>query len=457
MIHQNNNSRKILKPLAIYSRNTLLNYIFIALITIFFITSCTDSDTENNSENSAYSNPSETSSSIKSTNQPKPINPDINSSNDPTATSIPTAVAIATVKPKSTAIPSPAIKPSSISLPTPESTVNPVSLNTTPIPTVTPSPTQISTATPTFVPVATPSHTPTPTGIPTSTATATPSPTATATPSPTATATATPSPTATPTPIYVASNITSPCVGYISPKTQPTAIPEPTPTITSFLNPLAYPTPTSTTNTAFARNRYSYDAKKYFLDIAFGPEYYVSGNKCLEANPYLHKWVSDITIRVQGYPTNEDIETVSSVITQLNDLTQTIDISLVEKGGNIQLYFIPENQFVQILPSYIPTNWGFFWVLWDSKGNIYRSTILIDSSRISQRARNHLIKEEITQSLGLMKDSDEYINSIFYQKYTYTQSLSTLDTDLVELLYNYDPGFISGTSLQEAKTILSME
>ena len=451
MIHQNNNSRKILKPLAIYSRNTLLNYIFIALITIFFITSCTDSDTENNSENSAYSNPSETSSSIKSTNQPKPINPDINSSNDPTATSIPTAVAIATVKPKSTATPSPAIKPSSISLPTPESTVNPVSLNTTPIPTVTPIPTQIPTATPTFVPVATPSHTPTPTGIPT--ATATPSPT----PSPTATATATPSPTATPTPIYVASNITSPCVGYISPKTQPTAIPEPTPTITSFLNPLAYPTPTSTTNTAFARNRYSYDAKKYFLDIAFGPEYYVSGNKCLEANPYLHKWVSDITIRVQGYPTNEDIETVSSVITQLNDLTQTIDISLVEKGGNIQLYFIPENQFVQILPSYIPTNWGFFWVLWDSKGNIYRSTILIDSSRISQRARNHLIKEEITQSLGLMKDSDEYINSIFYQKYTYTQSLSTLDTDLVELLYNYDPGFISGTSLQEAKTILSME
>ena len=82
---------------------------------------------------------------------------------------------------------------------------------------------------------------------------------------------------------------------------------------------------------------------------------------------------------------------------------------------------------------------------------------MIDSSRISQRARNHLITEEITQSLGLMKDSDEYINSIFYQGYTYSQSLTPLDRDVVELLYNYDPGFISGTSVEEAKTILSME
>ena len=50
-------------------------------------------------------------------------------------------------------------------------------------------------------------------------------------------------------------------------------------------------------------------------------------------------------------------------ISSLKKISTVSDISLVEKGGNIQLYFIPENQFVQILPSYIPTNWGFFWVL----------------------------------------------------------------------------------------------
>ena len=174
-------------------------------------------------------------------------------------------------------------------------------------------------------------------------------------------------------------------------------------------------------------------------------------------NPFLHKWTSDITIRIRGYPTDKDIEMVNPVVGELDDLTQTVNISTVEKGGNIQIYFIPERQFVDILPSYIPTNWGFFWVLWDGNGNIYRSTIMIDSSRISQRARNHLITEEITQSLGLMKDSDEYINSIFYQGYTYSQSLTPLDRDVVELLYNHDPGFISGTSVEEAKTILSME
>ena len=446
MMHQNNNLNPALKYRLLYGVDNFSKYFFILLLSVFLITSCTNSnienpDTNNNNSNSQeisiYNPPTipkkETAIETKSSNkQLEPTNtPHVISSSNPTATPVPVVAPIVT--------PNPTVEPTATSLPTPNPTVTPISLN----PTATPMPN------PTMMPV--------PTNIPTSPATETPTPTASPTQVPYPTPTVSPTPTVTPTPIYVASKVTSPCANYISPKVQPTAIPEPTPTITSFLNPLAYPTPTQTTNNQFARNRYSYDAKHYFLNIAFGPEYYVSGNECLEINPYLHKWTSDIKIRIKGYPTPEDIESVNSLVSDLNGLTQTIDISTVEKGGNIEIYFIPERQFIDILPSYIPTNWGFFWVLWDSKGDIYRSTILIDSSRISQRVRNHLITEELTQSLGLMKDSKEYINSIFYQGYTYTASLTPMDRDLVELLYNYDPGFNSGTSLEEAKTILSME
>ena len=426
MIHQNNNSLKKLYSWNTYRINNASTSILVVLLTIFLFISCTDSSSDLTTRNNTNSNSLETSNSNNQLNeiqdspqknQPESINTTTNSS----STSSPDYVQTAIQNPKDTPTPSNTPSPKPNPKPEPSNSNNKATSKSTPIATITPIATKI--------PLATTTPTATPIVIPT----------------------------ATPTPINIASKITSPCAGYISPKTQPTAIPEPTPTITSFLNPLAYPTPTQTIKTQFARNRYSYDAKKYFLDIAFGPEYYVSGNKCLEVNPYLHKWTNDITIRIQGYPTNTDIETVNSVVEQLNDLTQTINISTVEKGGNIQIYFVPENQFAEILPSYIPTNWGFFWVLWDSKGNIYRSTILVDSSRISQRARNHLIIEEITQSLGLMKDSYEYIDSIFYQGFTYSQSLTPLDRDIVELLYNYDPGFISGTSLQEAKTILSME
>ena len=432
MIHQNNNSLKKLYSWNTYRINNASTSILFVLLTIFLFISCTDSSSDLTTRNNTNSNSLETSNSNNQLNeiqdspqknQPESINTTTNSS----STSSPDYVQTAIQNPKDTPTPTNTPSPKPNPKPEPSNSNNNATSKSTPIATITPIATKI--------PLATTTPTATPIVIPT----------------------ATPTATVTPTPINIASKITSPCAGYISPKTQPTAIPEPTPTITSFLNPLAYPTPTQTIKTQFARNRYSYDAKKYFLDIAFGPEYYVSGNKCLEVNPYLHKWTNDITIRIQGYPTNTDIETVNSVVEQLNDLTQTINISTVEKGGNIQIYFVPENQFAEILPSYIPTNWGFFWVLWDSKGNIYRSTILVDSSRISQRARNHLIIEEITQSLGLMKDSYEYIDSIFYQGFTYSQSLTPLDRDIVELLYNYDPGFISGTSLQEAKTILSME
>ncbi len=460
MIHQNNNSLKKLYSWNTYRINNASTSILFVLLTIFLFISCTDSSSDLTTRNNTNSNSLETSNSNNQLNeiqdspqknQPESINTTTNSS----STSSPDYVQTAIQNPKDTPTPTNTPSPKPNPKPEPSNSNNNATSKSTPIATITPIATKIPlatttpTATPKVIPTATPTATVTPTAIPTATPIVIP--TATATP------TATPTATVTPTPINIASKITSPCAGYISPKTQPTAIPEPTPTITSFLNPLAYPTPTQTIKTQFARNRYSYDAKKYFLDIAFGPEYYVSGNKCLEVNPYLHKWTNDITIRIQGYPTNTDIETVNSVVEQLNDLTQTINISTVEKGGNIQIYFVPENQFAEILPSYIPTNWGFFWVLWDSKGNIYRSTILVDSSRISQRARNHLIIEEITQSLGLMKDSYEYIDSIFYQGFTYSQSLTPLDRDIVELLYNYDPGFISGTSLQEAKTILSME
>ena len=454
MIHQNNNSLKKLYSWNTYRINNASTSILFVLLTIFLFISCTDSSSDLTTRNNTNSNSLETSNSNNQLNeiqdspqknQPESINTTTNSS----STSSPDYVQTAIQNPKDTPTPTNTPSPKPNPKPEPSNSNNNATSKSTPIATITPIATKI--------PLATTTPTATPIVIPTATPTATVTPTAIPTATPIVIPTATPTATVTPTPINIASKITSPCAGYISPKTQPTAIPEPTPTITSFLNPLAYPTPTQTIKTQFARNRYSYDAKKYFLDIAFGPEYYVSGNKCLEVNPYLHKWTNDITIRIQGYPTNTDIETVNSVVEQLNDLTQTINISTVEKGGNIQIYFVPENQFAEILPSYIPTNWGFFWVLWDSKGNIYRSTILVDSSRISQRARNHLIIEEITQSLGLMKDSYEYIDSIFYQGFTYSQSLTPLDRDIVELLYNYDPGFISGTSLQEAKTILSME
>ena len=54
----------------------------------------------------------------------------------------------------------------------------------------------------------------------------------------------------------------------------------------------------------------------------------------------------------------------------------------------------------------------------------------------NQKAQKHLLREELTQSLGLCNDSWKYDNSIFYQGWTTTNQYSEMDKRLIDMLYN---------------------
>jgi hypothetical protein len=70
---------------------------------------------------------------------------------------------------------------------------------------------------------------------------------------------------------------------------------------------------------------------------------------------------------------------------------------------------------------------------------IHQARILITTEGISQTERNHLIREEVTQAIsGCMKDSDDYADSIFYQAWTQTAELSSLDREVIRLMYRPD-------------------
>ncbi|NJO03603.1 MAG: DUF2927 domain-containing protein [Bacteroidia bacterium] len=47
----------------------------------------------------------------------------------------------------------------------------------------------------------------------------------------------------------------------------------------------------------------------------------------------------------------------------------------------------------------------------------------------------HLLREELTQALGLMNDSMKYRDSIFYQNFTRTNAYTEMDRELIRLLY----------------------
>jgi len=96
---------------------------------------------------------------------------------------------------------------------------------------------------------------------------------------------------------------------------------------------------------------------------------------------------------------------------------------------------------------------GFFWAWWDDSGALYRARILIATDGITQEERSHLIREELTQSLGMMNDSYEYKDSIFYQEWTDTGSYTEIDRAVIRILY--DPRIEPGMTMDEVDGVIA--
>lgn len=168
----------------------------------------------------------------------------------------------------------------------------------------------------------------------------------------------------------------------------------------------------------------------YFMEVAIGSEY----NQ--ESIPKIRKWSGNIRIQVLGKPTQADLRTLETVISELNTLANgAIRLQLVDRSPNIRMHFAPETQFRQLEPAYVPVNFGFFVTRWNHRGIINSANILITTTGVTQQERSHLIREELTQSLGLMRDSYRYANSMFYQPWTDITRFSEIDKAVIRMLY----------------------
>ena len=60
----------------------------------------------------------------------------------------------------------------------------------------------------------------------------------------------------------------------------------------------------------------------------------------------------------------------------------------------------------------------------------------VDIYRPDVMGQKHLLREELTQSLGMAKDSFLYQASIFQQAWTTTEEYAEIDRDVIRLLYH---------------------
>ena len=204
------------------------------------------------------------------------------------------------------------------------------------------------------------------------------------------------------------------------------------------------------TSETITENKLVYSPREeidYFIEIAFGSEW--DGE-----NFPIRKWKDNPRISVYGNPTNKDMESLNAVISDINNLQNTINLEIIYENPNIEIYYIPLKEFNNYIENPAPNNWGLFYYWWDENYSIIRSKILISTDMPNQVERSHLIREELTQALGLVRDSSKYEDSIFYQEWTRTTQFSDIDKALIKLMY--DERIKAGMSIGEVQNILSV-
>jgi hypothetical protein len=190
-------------------------------------------------------------------------------------------------------------------------------------------------------------------------------------------------------------------------------------------------------NNSFQQNSIntSQEAIDYLIEISLGTEFGQDQNKNQST---LIKWMKpEVVIKIHGDFNQALSDCLNQIISDFNNLSQTTKLSLNGERGDIDLYLVPKEQFSTIESNYVEDNDGFFWFNWDKNNVLTKATILINSNDSSRdKERCHLIREELTQSMGLAQDSYKYEDSIFYAPWTTSLTYADIDKEIIQLLYN---------------------
>jgi hypothetical protein len=172
----------------------------------------------------------------------------------------------------------------------------------------------------------------------------------------------------------------------------------------------------------------------YYYEITSGTEFSSSKDQ--------YKFVEDVYFILQGSCDEELQKEAEKIIFELNDLINPIHFYLTDdiEKANVRVYFGGPDDYVKINPmsaNFIENSWGLFFIFPKSQNVIDMSLVYVDVERSNNNMqRKHVLREEMTQCLGLGNDSFTYLESIFYQGWTETLAYSEIDKEIIKLLYN---------------------
>ncbi len=187
----------------------------------------------------------------------------------------------------------------------------------------------------------------------------------------------------------------------------------------------------------------------HFLNVALGTEY-GSGFKVTQ------KWTSEMNIFIGGRPNDELLTELVLIKDEINSLvTDGFSMNIVNDSlqSNFYLFFGPPSEYTYIFPeqfSYIQDNQdGLFHINMNNKFEIVSGHMFVNIDITDSERKKHLLREELTQSLGLANDVD-YPRSIFHFEISSLTSYHRIDIEIIRLLYH--PNMNSGLDRNMAES-----
>lgn len=185
---------------------------------------------------------------------------------------------------------------------------------------------------------------------------------------------------------------------------------------------------------------------QYISDVILKAEYGDSPGVC-------RLWKSSPTLYVEGGG-EDHRKLLNDAVSHLNEVLEGTEFRLEvawdkelshADGPHIRVMFADRADYDDIkkregldIPSDVH---AFFWIYWNENREITRAIVVLPVNPISNRLE-HLVMEEITQSLGLSGDSQVFENSLFYENksrraYGTAVRLSPLDQKLLHFAYTH--------------------
>ena len=181
---------------------------------------------------------------------------------------------------------------------------------------------------------------------------------------------------------------------------------------------------------------YNESVVSYFKEVALGFEF---GNE----SKITRRWEGNMKLFIGGKPTPALIAETNRVVNEINNLAANefkVEVVGDSLQSNFYIFFGSGNSYAAIFPaqsSFVASNWGLFSITFNNSNQLFKGHMYVDINRASLLEQKHLLREELTQSLGLARDSELYSESIFQQSFsTKTTEFAPIDRDLVRLLYH---------------------